>query len=101
MKMLKLSFNEEQEQEYNYILDEINNIEKNDNIYIRVIKTYSSRNLIDLQGVIYKLKYIPLSVYKKYEAEYLYKSDITYGFEEDQYLILKKTLNYYKNHILD
>jgi hypothetical protein len=98
-------FNESQENlnisDVRSMLDEISNIEKNNKIFIRVKKSYSGGNLIELQGVIFKLKYIPLSRYQKYEEEYLYKGDVTYGFEKDEYLILKKTLDYYKNHILD
>jgi hypothetical protein len=82
------------------MLAEIDEIEHIKQIFIRVSRTYDG-GIIKIQGVVYKLKYVPLSVYQKYENDYLYKGEVTYHVStDDEYPILKKTLDYYKNHIL-
>jgi len=85
---------------YLQCLDDIDNIERTNQIFIHVKKSYSGGKLIELQGVIYKLKQIFPVVYQKYEEDYLYKGEIILGFEEDEYFILKKTLDYYKKKYL-
>ena len=81
------------------ILDEIKYIEDYNHIYIRVEKTYTGGKIIELRGIIYELEYDRLSRYQRYDERYLYKSDIKYGFEDDEYLILKNTLDYYKKEL--
>lgn len=81
------------------LIEEIKKIEDEELIFIRVEKSYSGRPIIEMRGVIYKLKQVQMLYphpHKTYEKDYLYEGEMIFGTEKEEYSILRKTLDFYK-----